>query len=948
MKRLSEPGAKLVVGDRENRDPMPLGQSGSAPPARPTRAAPRRADRLRSVLEKPAQAVTPLAELRKTAQPPAVLSRDTRVTGTCSTIPKSSWKEEVRNQQLQARFLAGKGSLPDPPLYQRGRSSWREEMENQELRQGKSVRSARQIETREEADMVERAVPKPPPPPPTASEMEEIKAKVQKVVTAGVYCLNEDKNAVCSIVEAFRASKTRYEISLNLSARKIQTIWRGVGPRREMAAALRSLALKHVAATMIQKTWRMIAARYSLKCFIAAKTIQTTWRAYSPRTKYMHYLVSKEAAIRIQSAWRSFRCYCLYTLIVDDIVIVQRVARLYIERRKCLLQRSATHIQRVFRGKKGRKTFARKWKKYVRERSARNIQRVFRGTQDRIKVARVRTVIHAATTIQTYWRGYETRQNYWLSIGSAIDIQSMVRGIAARKSYSRDLRCIVLCQSAVRRWHGRRHLERLRHAKKECESATTVQALWRCYYQRQQYAQYKVAKAAATKIQSAWRSFICYSDYIFTLADIVSIQRLARKYIGRMHAATTIQKTWRKYLCYTDYIFTLVDIVTIQRSVRGHIGRKIYATKHEEREQQRALERLRQRSATNIQRVYRGSVDRSDAAVLRFEYRRKKAAVRIQSLWRAYVVQGIFLYKLTCAIQIQSWTRGLLGRLHYIDSLGSIILAQCAVRRWIAARKYNQMRLIEFLIATAKLQQERKNEAVLKLQQWYRSTVHPKLINQAASKVQCFFRMAKAILDRKRAILMKRRQEIARLRAQAAITLQSFGRRVLAMRELAARANCKRQTEGAITIQTFYRMTAAIAQRNTKRCALAATKIQSLVRMTNAIAERNALVYANLCDNAATKIQSLFHMTKAIAELNARVYAKRCDIAAMKIQSFFRMIKAMVDREIQAEIKRRKIRKMLKNRTKAIDDFLLEEAWQDLSIMQVASNLLIADSTALS
>lgn len=899
MKRLSEPRPNLVVGGIENRNPMrfgPSGSGGAAPSPRATRvAAPRRADRLRSVMERPAQAGTPLGELRRTSQQQSMRSIDS-CGGSCNSsigsnsIPKSSWKEEVRNQELQTQFLAGKGSLPNPMPGLR-RSSWREEIENRELRQGKSVRCARQIENRDEADMVERSVPKPPKPPPTALELEEIKAKVQNVMTSGAHFATEDKIAASRIMGAFQASKARYEYLLHSSARTIQTIWRGVGPRREKAAALHTRALKHVAATTIQKTWRMITARYSLKCFIAARTIQAIWRGYCPRTKYVQYLVSTAAAIRIQSIWRSFRCYCLYMITLDDIVIVQRVARQYIERRKCLLQSSATHIQRVFRGKKGRKVYAAKWTQYVRERSARNIQRVFRGSRGRITAARVRTIVHAAMTIQAKWRAYEARQNYWLCIGSVIDIQSIVRGIAARKRFASDLRCVVLSQSAVRCWLGRRQLERLRQVKKESDSATTVQALWRCHAQRQKYVQYQIAKAAATKIQSTWRSYMCYTNYIFTLADIVSIQRLARKYIERNHAATTIQTMWRKYVCYTDYIFTLVDIVTIQRSIRGHIGRKIYAAKHEEREQQRALERLRERRATDIQRLYRGTVDRSKAAVLREIHKRERSAVLIQSVWRTYVVQGIFWHKLICAIQIQSWTRGLLARLHYIDSLGSIILSQCAVRRWIATRKYNQMRLIAFLITTAKREQEIKNEAIAKLQKWYRNIVHPRIANQAATKIQDFFRMVKAVLDRKRAILMKRLQDIARQRKHAAIILQSSVRSDMTMHELAALAEYIRRVEAAIKVQSFYRM------------------------------------------------------TQAIAELKALVHAKQCDIAATNIQAFFRMVKAMVDREIKAQIKRRKIQHMLKNRTEEVDDFLLEEAWHDMAILQVTSSLRITDST---
>ena len=74
-------------------------------------------------------------------------------------------------------------------------------------------------------------------------------------------------------------------------------------------------------------------------------------------------------------------------------------------------------------------------------------------------------------------------------------------------------------------------------------------------------------------------------------------------------------------------------------------------------------------------------------------------------------------------------------------------------------------------------------------------------------------------------------------------------------------------------------------------------------------------------------LQSYFRMARVVQN----EHAKRCNNAATQIQAFFRMVRAMVDCEIKEQLKRRKIRKMLKNRTKEIDDLMLEEAWVGMS-----------------
>ena len=233
----------------------------------------------------------------------------------------------------------------------------------------------------------------------------------------------------------------------------------------------------------------------------------------------------------------------------------------------------------------------------------------------------------------------------------------------------------------------------------------------------------------------------------------------------------------------------------------------------------------------------------------------------------------MFMHKISCVIHIQSRVRGFIGRLSFIDDLGGIILSQCAVRRWIAMRLRSQKRLVVMLIEEAQYEQDAENNAASKLQSWFRNVVRPKLHFHAAVKVQSFFRMVRAIIEREIRFEMNRRKQAARRRKDASIKLQCFWRAIMAIDERRYRTDVQIQVQAAIKVQSYVRM---------------------------------------------------LHVVRFLD-------AKRRLDAATTIQSFFRMVRAMVDREIKEQLKRRKIRKMLKNRTKEIDDLMLEEAWVCLS-----------------
>ena len=116
---------------------------------------------------------------------------------------------------------------------------------------------------------------------------------------------------------------------------------------------------------------------------------------------------------------------------------------------------------------------------------------------------------------------------------------------------------------------------------------------------------------SAKKIQTVFRSYLCMINFLHSIADVLLVQSVARRWIAlkkfkiiadknaylQYNSAITIQTIWRGFQCYTDYIFTMADIVIVQRTVRHWLAVSV-------------TERLRigkvDRAAAKIQSVWRG------------------------------------------------------------------------------------------------------------------------------------------------------------------------------------------------------------------------------------------------------------------------------------------------------------------------------------------------------
>jgi hypothetical protein len=151
----------------------------------------------------------------------------------------------------------------------------------------------------------------------------------------------------------------------------------------------------------------------------------------------------------------------------------------------------------------------------------------------------------AAIQIQSRFRGWWARDCLGVDHYCASMIQSVVRCYLQKINYHYDIYRIVVCQSVIRR--NRAILEsRLR-----LESILTIQAWFRGYTTRQwlndvlsggRHERF-VESAAAIVIQCTWRSYDAQMNYIHSLADILLVQSIIRRFIANRRMAPLLQSS---------------------------------------------------------------------------------------------------------------------------------------------------------------------------------------------------------------------------------------------------------------------------------------------------------------------------------------------------------------------------------------------------------------------
>jgi abnormal spindle-like microcephaly-associated protein len=566
--------------------------------------------------------------------------------------------------------------------------------------------------------------------------------------------------AALRIQLSWRCTRDRSAFIRYRGATRIQTIWR---------CKRKFHAYKHYrAAERIQKTWRMASAHASYRDYIAARRIQSAWRGYFARIVFLTWQAETLAATMIQSSWRGFVCYTDYLISMEDIIAAQSVARWYLARNE---------LSNLRREKE-------------ENLAAVEIQRCFRGSQSRSGVAELLESIELERTRQVV-----------LAYTSAVQIQKMIRGAMTRFRLTAEDDAAIKIQTAYRG-------KRVREFYAWYQASVIIQTCWRSKCVRADYRNY----IAARRIQAAWRG-----EHTRTMLDICRAEELA---------AVMIQSAWRGFLCYTDYLFTVGDIVMAQKIARGWFAREKAAVLRGEK------------AAIVIQRSFRGFVDRSIVSELRVTAVRERSAVAIQSIWRGHYHKQHFWYCLGCAMLIQKVTRGTLTRNQIRKEHAAATKIQSATRGMKVQSNYRNDQFTMMLSSSATMEiksqdsveiieqwwlnvRARREEAAITLQGWARRQIFARKLDNYATQIWCatmiqrwwgrmlFSRELEEFVIALREL--EAAEEAERSLQEAAARMARWWRRCCARIE--RREIIRANNQAANTIQGFFLMVKAMVDR---------------------------------------------------------------------------------------------------------------------------------------
>ena len=210
-------------------------------------------------------------------------------------------------------------------------------------------------------------------------------------------------------------------------------------------------------------------------------------------------------------------------------------------------------------------------------------------------------------TIQSLWRGLQCKRELNYLHWSATKIQSAWRGYTAKLNYQFDIVDIIIVQSIARR---RAAIQLVRNTRREkvCNAATTIQKYWRSYDCTMNYLHCVADVLIVQSVVRRWSAIRFVKDYREALHYEMSmrIQMCVRSWLSRtrvkkQRAARDIQKAWRGFWCYSDYVFTLADIIVVQKTVRGYQARKKATVLDQSRNEKRQYD-----GAVMIQKTWRG------------------------------------------------------------------------------------------------------------------------------------------------------------------------------------------------------------------------------------------------------------------------------------------------------------------------------------------------------
>ncbi|XP_069645458.1 abnormal spindle-like microcephaly-associated protein isoform X2 [Haliaeetus albicilla] len=307
------------------------------------------------------------------------------------------------------------------------------------------------------------------------------------------------QRAAIRIQASYRGYKARQWVNKMRAAQVIQAWFRGCRARKEYASVVKAVCvIQSYFKTKQQRTW-------FLKMKFCALTIQRRWRAALTARMIQHqFLATKNAAVKIQLAYRQYRARRLLRKKLQAACLIQKAYRGFKARRKLVQQKAAAVIiQNHLRAwQEGRLQFMKCNKN---RRAVIKLQAFIRGYLVRKKISEQKqkkrllyftaAVYHhiSAIKIQRVYRIHLILKLAQNQISSVLIIQRWFRAKMQQKRFLRDYQRIIQLQHVIRGWLNHRNnaatiiqqnVRRFlacRRRRKFAVGVIKFQALWRGY-----------------------------------------------------------------------------------------------------------------------------------------------------------------------------------------------------------------------------------------------------------------------------------------------------------------------------------------------------------------------------------------------------------------------------------------------------------------------------------
>ncbi|XP_067996995.1 abnormal spindle-like microcephaly-associated protein [Melanerpes formicivorus] len=645
------------------------------------------------------------------------------------------------------------------------------------------------------------------------------------------------------------------------AARLIQSAWRNYRLKREQKlaqerdraarviqnAAVNFLshrrALKKVkAAVFIQKHWRRYLARMTFLNLKKTKleearnesatVIQAYWRRYSARKKYLrlkYYVIFVQARVRMVKCVAAYKRILWATITIQSHLRASKLAKKDRQRYKTL-KSSVLTIQSAFR----------RWRNYKIQQKIKAtlvLQTYFRKWQSSKQAKRNR----AALVIQSWYRMHRDLKQYLTMKQSIIKIQAWYRCQLARLVYQ-ELRAKTVVIQQYYRAYRLGKIEREHYLQKRA-AVIVLQAAFRGMKARKLYRQTKAVRV----LQSLWR-----------------MRKEQLRFLKLKKSVATLQSHVRKYQQVKRYKEIKRAASVIQSRYRAHVASKRAAA---------SFQRLRLATVV-LQSAYRGMAARKEARTLR-------AVIKIQSSYRAYVVQKRFKILKNATVKIQAFVRMRQARQRYCTLREATLYVQRRYRshRYALQLKEDYRKLKE---ASIRIQAVARGFLVRKqIQRWRKTVVFLQACYRMKRDRQRYLSIySAAIVIQKRYRAYKKqlcqRQKFLQVR-KAVVCLQA------AYRGYKARKTLELEYRAAIAIQTAFR---AYAARTKYRAMVQACCVIQRWYRACKTGNRQRLNFL-MTKEAALSLQAVFRGWKV------RKQIRRHHVAAVKIQSAFRKFLAL-------------------------------------------------------